>query len=207
MPQSYLTEPARKAFTAAIGRCEACSAAEVVVAVRGRAHGYLHVHLILGMAAALATTAFLLYSPWPFPLWSFLVDPLIAGAVIGGGLGWFTGVRRLLTPAAVRARWVERDALATFSEKRIADTAGRTGILVYIALTERRAAVIADRGVREAVPDRPWAEAVACIQAAAARGADGASLAGEIGRLADCLSPVLPRAAADLNELSDELSY
>jgi len=206
MPRSYLTDSARKAFTEAITRCEVCSAAEIVVAVRGRAHSYLHVNLILGMVAALATTAFLLYSPWVFPLWSFLVDPPIVGALIGGGLGSITGVRRVLTPASLRARWVERDALATFAEKRVADTSGRTGVLVYIALTERRTAVIADRGVRDVVPAGPWAEAVACIERVAAGGGDGATLAREIERLGDCLAPVLPRAAGDLNELSDELS-
>jgi uncharacterized membrane protein len=207
VPQAaYLTPLARKAFNEAITRCETCSAIEVVVAVRGRAHGYLHVHLILGMVAALATTAVLLYSPWAFPYWSFLVDPVLTGAILGGGLGHFTAVRRALTPAAVRTRWVERDALATFAEKRIADTAGRTGVLVYLGLTERRCAVIADRGVRDVAPEATWAAVVAAIQQAAAAGVDGVTIAREIEKLGDCLKSVLPRGDADANELPDEIS-
>jgi putative membrane protein len=206
VPEAYLTPLARKAFNDAITRCETCSAAEIVVAVRGRAHGYLHVHLIIGMVAALATTAGLLYSPWPFPYWSFLVDPPLMGAIIGGAVGQFTAVRRWLTPPSVRARWVERDALATFAEKRVADTTGRTGILVYLALTERRCAVIADRGVRDVVPAEVWTAAVAAIQEVAAAGGDGPAMAREIERLGDCLEAALPRTGGDVNELPDELS-
>jgi len=206
MPGSYLDEPARAAFRDAIVRCEERSAAEIVVAVRAQAHTYVHVPLVLGIAAALATIGFLLYSPWPFPLWAFLVDPLLAGLVLGGGLGQFAAIRRLCTPPATRARWVERDALATFAERRIADTRGRTGVLVYLGLTERRAVVIADRGVREVAPTDGWAEAVAAIERVAAAGGDGPAVAGAIERLGDCLAPVLPRTADDVNELPDELA-
>ncbi|HTM19090.1 MAG TPA: hypothetical protein VL172_01230 [Kofleriaceae bacterium] len=205
MPDSYLTPVARKAFNQAIAHCEGCSAAEIVVAVRGRAHGYLHVHLIIGIATALATIATLLYSPWPFPYWSFLVDPLLLGGLVGGGVGQFTAVRRLLTPAAVRQRWVERDALATFAEKRIADTEGRTGVLVYLGLTERRCAVVADRGVREAAPAEAWAAAVDAVAARFRAGGDGLAVAREIERLGECLKVVLPRGEHDVNELPDEI--
>ena len=205
MAKRFLSEPAKQALTDAIKSVEARSSAEVVVAVRARAASYLHADLIAADIAAVATLAFLLFSSFEFPLWSFLVDPILAGLVVGVAASRVPMLRRLFTPELVRARWVARAAAATFCEKGVRQTRDRTGILVFIALTERRAVVVTDTGIDAAVPADLWQKATAAIDRAVQRGADGAQVAVHIEALGDVLEPVLERSPDDINELPDEI--
>ena len=98
-------------------------------------------------------------------------------------------------------------ARAAFHDHGIADTRGRTGILVYVSRLERKAEVLADRGVREAVEAQAWETAALAIRSAAGRRApDAAALATAIASLGDLLQPVLPRSGDDVNELADEIA-
>jgi putative membrane protein len=205
MPKRFLTDPAKQALTAAIRAIEQRSSAEVVIAVRARSASYLHADLIAGALAGVGALAFLLYSSWSFPVWSILVEPIVVGGLVGAAGSRVPALRRLLTPAAVRARWVRRDAQATFCDKRVRSTRDRTGVLVYIALTEQRAEVIADTGVEDAVDPETWRRGVAAVDAAVAAGGDGQVVAAAIEKLGDVLAPVLARSADDVNELPDEV--
>ncbi len=205
MSKRFLTDQAKQALLGSIKAVEGRSSAEVVIAVRARAASYLHVDLIVGMIAGLAALTFILYSSYEFPVWSILVDPILFGVVLGFAGSRIPVLRRLLTPRKVREAWVARDARATFCEKRVRMTRDRTGILIYVALTERRLEVIADTGVEAAVHPDSWRKALAPIAAAVARGEDGVAVAAEITRLGDVLEPVLERSPDDVNELPDEV--
>lgn len=205
MHKRFLSDEAKQALSNAIKSVEARSSAEVVIAVRARAASYLHADLLAGIVAAIATLAFLLFSSFEFPLWSFLVEPLIVGLVVGLAATRVPMVRRLFTPERVRAGWVERAAKATFFEKRVRQTRDRTGILVFIALTERRVLVLTDTGVDDAVPREPWQAATAAIDGALRNGEDGLAVAKRIEALGAILEPVLERSVDDVNELPDEV--
>jgi len=206
MHKRFLSDQAKQALTDAIKSVEARSSAEVVIAVRARAASYLHCDLIAAIIAAVATLAFLLFSSFSFPLWSFLVEPVVIGLVVGVAATQVPMLRRLLTPESVRLRWVERAAGAAFFEKRVRQTRDRTGILVFIALTERCALVLADTGVVDAVPAEPWKKAAAAIDRTVREGGDGVAVAARIEALGDILEPVLERSPDDINELPDEVS-
>jgi putative membrane protein len=205
MPKGFLEGAAKEALTAAIQACEQRSSAEVVVAIRGRAASYLHADLTAAIIAAVATIAFLLYSPWVFPVWSFLVDPLLVGVLAGLATAHLPPVRRLLTSKRAREAWVARAARATFYEKQVRMTSARTGVLVFVALTELRAEVIADVGVLDAVPEDAWAAAIERVQRAVAEEQSGLALANAVARLGEALELGLERGADDLNELPDEV--
>ncbi len=205
MHKRFLSDEAKQALSNAIKSVEARSSAEVVIAVRARAASYLHADLIAGIVAAIVTLAFLLFSSFEFPLWSFLVEPVIVGLVVGIAASRVPALRRLLTPERVRASWVERAAHATFFEKRVRQTRDRTGILVFIALTERRALVLIDTGVQDAVAGERWKAATAAIDEAIRNGADGLAVAARIEALGEILEPVLVHSADDVNELPDEV--
>jgi putative membrane protein len=205
MPKGFVTDEAKTALADAIKAIERRSAAEVVIAVRARSASYLHADLMFAILGGLVTVGFLLYSSWSFPLWSFLVDPILVGALFGLLSSQLAPLRRWLTPQAVREEWVARAARATFFEKGVRHTADRTGILVYVSLTERHVELVADSGVENAVDPRDWAQKVARIQQVVADGGDGVALAAAIERLGDTLEPALERAHDDINELPDEV--
>jgi putative membrane protein len=201
----FLSDEAKEALRAAIRAVEEQSSAEVVIAVRARSGSYHHVGFAAGAVAAFGALAFTLFSPWEFSLWSILLDPVLVGALAGLAASQMPPLLRWLTPTSIRRRWVRRAAQATFYEKGIRLTRGRTGLLVYVSMLERMVEVVCDSAVSDAVARGPWDHAVGELQAAVARGDGGVEVARGIERLAEVLAPVLPRAEDDENELPDEV--
>jgi putative membrane protein len=205
MARPFLTDATKQALSGAVRAVESSSSAELVIAVRPSSGYYLHADLITGLAAAFAVLAFLLFSPWAFGLAWFVIDPLIAAALGALVSSRSPALRRALTPAAVRRRQVERAARATFVERRVHGTSGRTGILLYISLLERDAAQVVDLGVEAVAATASWREAVGGIEEDVRRGEDGAAVARRIEALAALLAPALARAADDVDELANEI--
>ena len=96
-------------------------------------------------------------------------------------------------------------ARAAFVARGVADTRGRTGVLCYVAVAERRAVLLADLGVRQAIPTAAWSNATQSILAAVARGGHAVDVAPLLVALGELCSEHLPRQHDDENELSDEV--
>jgi putative membrane protein len=203
VPRGFLDDAARTAFADAIAAIESSSSAEVVVAVRARARGWLHVHLLAGLVGAWVGLAFMLYSDHPFGLFAFLVDPLALGLLVGLASTLSARLVRLLTPASIRRRAVQQAARATFYERGVHHTTARTGILLYVALVEGMAELVPDDAVVRAVEPKAWQ--TRCAEIDAAVGDGGAVTARALRGLSPLLATALPRAVADVNELPDAL--
>lgn len=205
MAKPFLTDESRKALAEAVQAVEASSSAELVVAVRARSGSYLAAALLAGIVAGYGTLAFLLFSPWEFGLAWFLVDPGLAGALAMLAALRIPAFTRLLSRRAARLRHVAAAARATFVEKGMDRTAGRTGILLYISLLEREIEVVVDAGVEALAATDVWRRAIGAIGEAVRRGADGIEVAGKIRGLAEVLAPALERSAEDVDELPNEV--
>jgi putative membrane protein len=199
----FLDDPARAAFKRAIEAVEDASAVEVVVAVRRSSAPYLHANAIVGALVAFAALATALYSSHEFGLTSILIDPFVVGAVAAASTQLLPGAKRLLTPARTRADAVARAARATFVDRNIHTTTGRSGVLVYISWLERRVALVADVGLLRALPDGALARAEADLTAAVPRG--GAEVARRLEALAPRMASAMPHQADDVNELPDAI--
>lgn len=193
-----------RALTEAIAAFERTTAAELVITVRPRSDPYWLASVLVGSIGALATLAVLLYAEPEFDLPWFLLAPALLGPALGAGARW-PAIQRALTPAALRERSVLAAARATFVERGVADTRGRTGVLLYISLAEGTVAVLADLAVRRAVPAAAWASAVEALRAPVRRGAPATDLVAPIAALGALCGEFLPRADDDLNELPDEV--
>jgi putative membrane protein len=205
MAKPFLTDEAKRALTDAVEEVEAATSAELVVAVRSRSGSYLHADLIAGIVVGLAALVFLLFSRWQFSLGWFVVDPMLAGLLGGLVASRFPGLRRILTRPALRRRQVEAAARCTFLEKRVHGTAGRTGILLYVSVLEREAAVVTDLGLETLTATESWQRAISAIQDGVRQGEDGIRIAERVRTLATILGPALPCAADDVDELADEV--
>ncbi|HEX9945467.1 MAG TPA: hypothetical protein VGG03_25930 [Thermoanaerobaculia bacterium] len=205
MARTFLTDESKAALSEAVRAIESCSSAELVVAVRPRSGSYLHADLVWGIVAALAALAVLLYSRWEFALVWFLIDPVVVGALAALLASRSAVLRRALTRPAARRLRVEAAARSTFVERRVHTTSGRTGILLYVAVLEREAAVVVDAGVEALAATDAWGKAIGEIEEAVRSGADGTAVAERIRGLAALLSPALARGAADVDELSNEV--
>jgi putative membrane protein len=198
----FFSGDGKAALTRAVDAFESATSAELVVAVRPRSDAYLHVNILVGVLAALVTTTFLLYGEPEFDLHWFIACPTFVGLAIG----WSAGVpplQRLLTRRSVREERVTRAARATFVERGVADTRGRTGVLLYISVAERVAVFVPDLGVRERVPQLAWDASTDAVRSPVARGGAASELAAPLTALGVVCGRHLPRGEDDVNELSD----
>lgn len=114
-------------------------------------------------------------------------------------------LRMALVPKSVRMRRVRARALQAFHLGTDRRTTGRTGILLYLSLAERRAEIIADAAIHARVDDSQWGTAMADLLAEVRHGRIAEGLMAAIGDIGAVLAAHLPRASDDVNELPDRL--
>ncbi|MCA9663190.1 MAG: hypothetical protein KC486_32960 [Myxococcales bacterium] len=201
-----LEDGARAQIHAAVEAIEARTSAEIVVAVERRAGTYATPRALLGIALAVACQLFLLFAEAPFPLDWFVVMPLAAG-LVGALLGSLAPLQRRLTPSALRRQRVLQAAQAAFYRHRVGHTRAHTGILIYFALTEGQAELVADTGVLKVRPREAWQRSAAAIDEVLGRGGRPQAVANALEVLGDVLAGCLPARDDDANELADEVHY
>jgi putative membrane protein len=114
-------------------------------------------------------------------------------------------LRLTLTPGATKARRVRRRAIATFKAAAERRTIGRTGVLIYLSMAERRAEIVADEAITKLTTPETWGEAMAVLLADVKDGrpADGIVAAAE--KVGAVLAEHFPRSSTDTNEIPDKL--
>jgi len=115
-------------------------------------------------------------------------------------------VRRALTPRAVKAERVHDAAMQQFIAKGLHQTQGRTGVLLFVALAEHRAEVIADEGIYVAAPHQVWDEVTGLLTGGARRGQLGDGFVAAIERTGQILAEHVPPVGDNPNEQPDELT-
>src|SRR5258705_11125411 len=151
MSHAKFDQSACKALADCIKEIEKTTDAELVVVVKGRSDHYRHADYLFGALLALAGLLFLVFSPFTFHPYWFVVDVIALFAVGAYVSSRSHAIRRLLTRAKFRADAVRKSAAATFYDAGIANTNSEMGVLIYLSLLERRLELIADRGVLKAV--------------------------------------------------------
>jgi putative membrane protein len=115
----------------------------------------------------------------------------------------FSPIPRWLTPTAWRKAAVDRAATAQFEALGLANTRERTGVLLYVSLSYRRAEVLADEGIYAKAPHQAWTEVIALLTAPLSRGEAADGFVAAVGRVGEILAAYLPRRDDDTNELPD----
>lgn len=115
-------------------------------------------------------------------------------------------MRHLLTQKKWLDDAVECAARAAFVEQGVFRTQGRTGILVYISLFERRVALVGDVAIEEANLGEALANAKTNFQAALVAKDSLVATTDALRKLGEALSEALPRSNDDVNELADEVA-
>jgi putative membrane protein len=115
------------------------------------------------------------------PFWLPLpVDAALLAALVVGLLAFILvlkihGLRRRLVGRASQTARVRAAAAAAFRSHRVAATRDRTGVLIYVSLSEREVVVLPDVGIEARAPESAWADVVAHVVAGmkSGRPADG----------------------------------
>jgi putative membrane protein len=195
-------QAAGESLAQAIRDIEKDSAAEIVIAVRGRSGTYRHADYLCGGIIALLGLIFVLFSPFEFHTYWVPID--VAGLFIVGAFVCSRTdlVRRALTSKNFRAKAARAGAAAMFYEAGIANTSAENGLLIYLSLLERRLEVIADRGILKAVPALKWNNSVFELKRIG-KNPEPENLVKAIRDLGGLLAEHMPATGENPNELPD----
>ena len=98
-------------------------------------------------------------------------------------------------------------ALRTFHKLKMARTAARNGVLVYVACDSRRFAVIGDKGINAVVPAGFWKDVVAAMGEFFKKEEYTQGLVKGVIMIGEKLKAFFPYPSDDVNELPDDISY
>ena len=196
-------------LAAATAEAERRTAGEIVPYVVARVDAYPEAHArgaALG-AVLLAVTAGALHYLAGFWGGSGLVWATLP-ALAGAGLGWMAAevpwVGRRLVSAGDLDRRARLRAEAAFLEEEVFRTRDRTGILIFLALWEHRAVILADEGIHRAVPEGTWEGVVDELVAGIRAGSSVEALRGAIERCGEILETHgVALRPDDVDELDD----
>lgn len=206
---------------AAIAAAEEGSAGEIVAIATDLSDPYHDVGLHYAVLATFVVLGVFAFSPaslegwfarlhgWADPSLNDLLTLLLLFALISFVavlliLKWMP-LRLALTPAATKTRRVRRRAISLFKVGAERRTAGRTGILIYLSLGERRAEIIGDEAITAVTVPETWGEAMAALLTEVKAGRPAEGIVAAIGEIGGVLAEHFPRGADDKNEIPDKL--
>ena len=209
----------RQRINQAVAAAEAKTSAEIVPVVATASGRYDRpediVGLWLGVAAMVVVWLALPKAEtepgsWGgLPLWGIIVCVaaaavvgFVVGAAIASHVGW---LRRLFTPRRQMRDEVDGSARQGFFDSRVHRTAGGTGLLIYVSLYERMAAVIGDQALVDALGQPALDEMCRQLTDRLRTAGPAEALCETVAAAGDRLAAVLPRAEDDVNELTDGL--
>lgn len=218
-----LTAEDHDKVSAAIAAAEANSSAEIVAVVSELSDPYHDVALHWAVLALIAVLAWAAACPsclnwwmdlflggWrPEPTLRETLTFLLILAVVK-----FTAVllilkymplRLALTPGATKTRRVRRRAVALFRTGAEQRTVGRTGVLIYLSLRERRAEIVGDEAITKVTTPETWGEAMADLLVEVKAGRPGDGIVAAVSQVGAVLAKHFPHSDADINEIPDKL--
>jgi len=215
---TLFSEQQKQQIAQAVAQAESATSAEIIPVVASASGRYDRgedlVGLWLGLAAMIVVWTVLPAGgePGSWGGWPAWVNPIVlagvtlagfvVGALVASRVGW---LRRLTTPNEEMADDVLRRAQHVFFDSRAHHTAGRTGMLIYVSLFERMAAVVADQAVLDQLGNPALMELRDGLVKALKTQPPTEALCAAIQSAGERLAPVLPRADDDVNELPDAL--
>lgn len=112
-------------------------------------------------------------------------------------------VVRVVQTVSEAASGAREAAIAEFHRLGVVKTKQRNGLLLYIALKERKIELVADDGIAAVIAQEQWDFVVQIISLGFRTGFPAESVAMAVTAMGDLLSKHFPWSADDVNELPD----
>jgi putative membrane protein len=203
MSVAPLNESDRARIIAAIRAAEANTAGEIYVVVAREADDFRFVPILWAAIVALVI-------PWPLHFltyWStgiilvLQVLTFVAIALITS----HPALRHRILPGSIAAEAARKAAVAQFMAHGVHLAERRTGVLIFVALADRRVEIVADAGIDAKVEQGAWDELTRDIIVAARGGTLADGLVVAVQRAGLLLSRHCPPVPVDKNELPDRV--
>lgn len=214
-----ITAQDRAAVAAAVAEAENKTAAEIVPVVATASGRYDRAEDVAGVWLGVILML-VVWAIWPWehhsigswgdaPEWTEAAA-LAAAVVIGFVLGALVCSRsgrltRLFTPRVQLRNDVLAGARHAFFDSRVHHAASRGGVMIYVSLLEHEAVVLADKEVLAVIGQEKLNELCGQLRTDLASGRVADALCRAIQAAGEKLTPVLPAAESNPNELPDAL--
>jgi putative membrane protein len=206
----FLSAEERERVTRCVQEVEKHSSGEIVPVIASSSYGYpaatLLGALLIGVVVSGALTAVdMLLKPWgtlsPLDMWVFPAAFAVCFLVFHELIHGVPALKRFFAGHPQMDAQVLEAALAAFYRHHLADTRDRTGILIYVSVFERRAAVLADEGINAKVPTDSWRQVVDLVVKGIRDGRRAEGLCSAIARCGELITAKFPIRAGDKDEL------
>jgi putative membrane protein len=201
---AFLTDDDRRRIEAAIRAVEKRTRGEIVTVIARASDGYWIFPLLYAIAAALLVPIIIWAAGQALTYMDVYAIQLAVFLVIAVPAIWLP-IRMLLVPTGYKRHEASRRAREQFYALRLHETAGATGILIFVSVAEHYVEILADRGIDAKVPEATWQRVVADFTAQLRA---GRTVDGYLAALAVCgglLAEHFPPTTLDRNELPDVL--
>ena len=208
--------------SAAIAAAEATSDGEIIAIAADQSDAYHDVGLHYAVLVLFLVLAFFAIWPHQLELWwtrlmGWTAEPSmrqLLTLLLGIALLKFLAVlfilkwqplRLLLTPGSTKTRRVRRRAVMLFKTGAERRTIGRTGILIYLSMGERRAEIVGDEAITAVTTPETWGEAMTALIKDVKAGRPGDGIVAAVGLIGAVLAEHFPKTSEDSNEIPDKL--
>ena len=217
-----LSEDDHAKVSAAIAAAEAQSDGEIIAIAADQSDAYHDVGLHYAVLVLFLVLAFFAIWPDQLELWwtrlmGWTTEPSmrqLLTLLLGLALLKFLAVlfvlkwrplRLLLTPGSTKTRRVRRRAVMLFKTGAERRTIGRTGILIYLSMGERRAEIVGDEAITAVTTPETWGEAMTALIQEVKAGRPGDGIVAAVGLIGTVLAEHFPKTSEDSNEIPDKL--
>ena len=217
-----LSEDDHAKVSAAIAAAEAKSDGEIIAIAADQSDAYHDVGLHYAVLVLFLVLAFFAIWPDQLELWwtrlmGWTTEPSmrqLLTLLLGFALLKFLAVllilkwrplRLLLTPGSTKTRRVRRRAVMLFKTGAERRTIGRTGILIYLSMGERRAEIVGDEAITAVTTPETWGEAMTALIQEVKAGRPGDGIVSAVGLIGTVLAEHFPKTSEDSNEIPDKL--
>ncbi len=195
-----LTDRDREDLARAVAAAEKRTSAEIVLSVAETCDDYrVHTLPYAALCGFLVFGALAVFVPDLHVRMAFLATG--AAALLAGLALQWQPLRLRAAPRAVRQEAAERLAHLEFAALVAGRTSAANGILIFIALAEHHAEIVAEPGLSDHVPQAAWQKIMDALTADLAAGRVRAGAEAAIAACGDAAAAVFPPAADDRDEL------
>lgn len=198
-----MNEQDREAIAEAVRQAESETSGEIVVMIDRAAASYRTVPVVLALTLSL-------FVPWPLLALTatsapriFLIQ-LICAVVLLATLLWYGRGGRFV-PGFVKRRRAHDVALREFAARGLTHTRQRSGVLLYVAIQERYAEIIADTGIDGRVDQAVWDGIVEAVVLAGREDRLREGIVTAVRAIGAVLANHAPRSPDDVDELPNNV--
>ncbi len=198
-----MDERDREAIAEAVREAEGQTAGEIVVMIDRAAASYRMVPVAMALTLSLLV-------PWPLLAMTetsapriFLIQ-LVCAVLLLASLLWYGRGGRFV-PGFIKRRRAHDVALREFTARGLSRTRQRTGVLLYVAIQERYAEIIADSGIDGRVEQAVWDGIVEAVVLAGREDRLREGIVTAVRAIGAVLANHAPRSPDDVDELPNHV--